>query len=94
MKNGIKSLAVWLIIGVILAVGINAIYDNNDRKFSYTQLMEKVQNGQVQTIMISSGGESADITFNDGTTDKKVNIPDIQTLMKDVEAPVKENKLS
>ena len=94
MKNGIKSLAVWLIIGVILAVGINAIYDNNDRKFSYTQLMEKVQNGQVQTIMISSGGESADITFNDGTTDKKVNIPDIQTLMKDVEAPVKENKIS
>ena len=94
MKNGIKSLAVWLIIGVILAVGINAIYDNNDRKFSYTQLMEKVQNGQVQTIMISSGGESADITFNDGTTDKKVNIPDIQTLMKDVETPVKENKIS
>ena len=94
MKNGIKSLAVWLIIGVILAVGINAIYDNNDRKFSYTQLMEKVQNGQVQSIMISSGGESADITFNDGTTDKKVNIPDIQTLMKDVETPVKENKIS
>ncbi len=94
MKNGIKSLAVWLIIGVILAVGINAIYDNNDRKFSYTQLMEKVQNKQVQSIMISSGGESADITFKDGTSDKKVNIPDIQTLMSDVSEQVKSNEIA
>ena len=94
MKNGIKSLAVWLIIGVILAVGINAIYDNNDRKFSYTQLMEKVQNKQVQSIMISSSGESADITFKDGTSDKKVNIPDIQTLMTDVNEQVKSNEIS
>ena len=94
MKNGIKSLAVWLIIGVILAVGINAIYDNNDRKFSYTQLMEKVQNKQVQSIMISSGGESADITFKDGTSDKKVNIPDIQTLMTDVGEQVKSNEIA
>ena len=94
MKNGIKSLAVWLIIGVILAVGINAIYDNNDRKFSYTELMEKVQSNQVASIEISSGGESADVTFNDGTSDKKVNIPDVQTLMKDVETPVKEGKIN
>ena len=94
MKNGIKSLAVWLIIGVILAVGINAIYDNNDRKFSYTQLMEKVQNQQVQSIMISSGGESADITFKDGTSDKKVNIPDIQTLMTDVNEQVKSGDIT
>ncbi|MBQ3408449.1 MAG: ATP-dependent zinc metalloprotease FtsH [Clostridia bacterium] len=94
LKNGIKSLAVWLIIGVILAVGINAIYDNNDRKFSYTELMEKVQSNQVASIEISSGGESADVTFNDGTSDKKVNIPDVQTLMKDVETPVKEGKIN
>jgi len=94
LKNGIKSLAVWLIIGVILVVGINAIYDNNDRKFSYTQLIEKVNNGQVSSIVLSAGGESADIKFNDGTSDKKVNIPDIQTLMKDVDTSIKENKIS
>ena len=94
MKNGIKSLAVWLIIGVILTVGIIAIYDNNDRKFSYSQLMDKVEKDQVASIYLSSGGESANITFNDGTTEKKVNIPDVQTLMKDVETPMKEGKLS
>ena len=38
MKNGIKSLAVWLIIGVILAVGISAIYDNNDKKWKIEKI--------------------------------------------------------
>ena len=94
MKNGIKSLAVWLIIGVILAVGISAIYDNNDKKFSYTELVGKVNNGQVTSIVISASGESAEVKFNDGTNDKKVNIPDIQTLMKDVDGPVKEGNLN
>ena len=94
MKNGIKSLAVWLIIGVILAVGISAIYDNNDKKFSYTELVGKVNNGQVSSIVISASGESAEVKFNDGTNDKKVNIPDIQTLMKDVDGPVKEGNLN
>ncbi len=94
MKNGIKSLAVWLIIGVILVVGINAIYDNSDRKFSYSELITKVQNDQVASVQISSEGESAIVKFKDGTTDKKVNIPDVQTLMKDVENPIKEGKLT
>lgn len=35
LKNGIKTLAIWLIIGVILIVGVTAIYDNSDRKFTY-----------------------------------------------------------
>ncbi|MBP3708223.1 MAG: ATP-dependent zinc metalloprotease FtsH [Clostridia bacterium] len=94
MKNGIKTLAIWLIIGVIAIVGMSAIYDNADRKFTYTEFINKVQAGQVATIELDSGGESAVITFNDGTTEKKVNIPDVQSLMKDVETPIKEGKIS
>ena len=94
MKNGIKSLAVWLIIGVILVVVINAIYDNADRKFSYSDFITKVQQEQVASVQISSEGESAIVRFNDGTTEKKVNIPDVQTLMRDVEEPIKAGKLS
>ena len=94
MKNGIKTLAVWLIIGVIMVVGITAIYDNADRKFSYSELVSKVQNEQVSTIELSSGGESAIVTFNDGTTEKKVNIPDVQTLMNDINEPMKNGKIA
>ena len=94
MKSRIKTLAVWLIIGVIMIVGITAIYDNSDKKFSYSDLIIKVQSEQVKTIELSSAGESAIVTFNDGTIDKKVNIPDVQTLMKDVDEQIKNGKIT
>ena len=94
MKNKVKTLAIWLILGVIMIVGITAIYDNADRKFSYSDLISKVQNEQVKTIELSPAGESAIVTFNDGTIDKKVNIPDVQTLMKDVDEQIKTGKVA
>ena len=94
MKNSIKTLAVWLILGVIMIVGITAIYDNADRKLSYSELISKINNEQVSTIELSSAGESAIVTFNDGTTEKKVNIPDVQTLMTDVNEQMKNGKIS
>ena len=94
LKNGIKTLAVWLIIGVILIVGVTAIYDNSDRKFTYSELVSKINAGQVATIDINADGYSALVEFNDGTTQKKVNIPDIKSLMDNVQEPMKEGKIT
>ncbi len=94
LKNGIKTLAVWLIIGVILIVGVTAIYDNSDRKFSYSELVSKIEAGQVSTIDINADGYSALVEFNDGTSQKKVNIPDLKSLMDNVQEPMKEGKIT
>ena len=94
LKNGIKTLAVWLIIGVILIVGVTAIYDNSDRKFTYSELISKIDAGQVSTIDINADGYSALVEFNDGTSQKKVNIPDIKSLMDNVQEPMKEGKIT
>ena len=94
MKNGIKTLAIWLIIGVILIVGVTAIYDNEDRKFTYSELVSKINAGQVDIIDINSEGSSAIVKFNDGTSEKKVNIPDLKSLMDNVQEPMKENKVT
>ena len=94
MKNSIKTLAVWLIIGVIMIVGITAIYDNADRKFTYSELVTKIQAEQVTAIDINPEGSSAYVTFNDGTIDKKVNIPDMKSLMETVEEPMKNGKIT
>ena len=88
MKNSIKTLAVWLIIGVIMIVGVTAIYDNADRKFSYSELVSKIQAGQVSTVDINADGTSAIVNFNDGTAEKKVNIPDMKSLMDNVQEPM------
>ena len=94
MKNSIKTLAVWLIIGVIMIVGITAIYDNADRKFSYSEFIKKVNEQKVESIELNANRDSAIVAFNDGTTEKKVNIPDVQSLMRDIEAPIKEGKIN
>lgn len=94
LKNGIKTLAVWLIIGVILIVGVTAIYDNSDRKFTYSELVSKINAGQVSTIDINADGYSAMVEFNDGTSQKKVNIPDLKSFMDNVQEPMKEGKIT
>ena len=94
LKNGIKTLAVWLIIGVILIVGVTAIYDNSDRKFTYSELVSKIDAGQVSTIDINADGYSAMVEFNDGTSQKKVNIPDLKSFMDNVQEPMKEGKIN
>ena len=94
MKNSIKTLAVWLIIGVIMIVGITAIYDNADRKFSYSEFIKKVNEQKVESIELNANRDSAIVAFNDGTTEKKVNIPDVQSLMRDIETPIKEEKIN
>ncbi len=94
MKNSIKTLAVWLIIGVIMIVGITAIYDNADRKFSYSEFIKKVNEQKVESIELNANRDSAIVAFNDGTTEKKVNIPDVQSLMRDIETPIKEGKIN
>ena len=94
LKNGIKTLAVWLIIGVILIVGVTAIYDNSDRKFTYSELVSKIDAGQVSTIDINADGYSAMVEFNDGTSQKKVNIRDLKSFMNNVQEPMKEGKIT
>ena len=94
MKNGFKTLAIWIIIAVVMFIGITAIYDNADKKLSYSELVTKIDAGQVTVIDINSSGTSATVEFNDGTNEKQVNIPDIQTLMAEVDDDVKEEKLT
>ena len=39
LKNGIKTLAMWLIIGVIFVVLVSAVLDNSESKMTYSELI-------------------------------------------------------
>lgn len=55
MKNSIKTLAVWLIIGIIFMVLLISIVGNNDTKLAYSDLVYKIEAGEVKEIEIDSG---------------------------------------
>ena len=61
MKNGIKSLAVWLIIGVILIVVISSIMENSNSKMTYSELIENIEDGQ-EVILVDHNENTQSIS--------------------------------
>ena len=81
MKNGIKTLAMWLIIGVIFIVVLSSIIENSDSKLKYSELIANINSGNVESIQIESDGKSAIVQLKDSKIKKEVNIPDEQSFM-------------
>ena len=81
MKNGIKTLAIWGILLVILVFVVPSILDNAMGKMDYSELISQVRAGNIEEIRISYGKESATAKFKDTGKTSNVNIPDIENLM-------------
>lgn len=81
MKNGIKTLAMWLIIGIIVVVLITSILDNSDTKMKYSQLIEKIETSEVTAIEMSYDGRTANVTLKNDSVKKEVNIPNTESFM-------------
>ena len=85
MKNSIKTLAVWIIIGIILIVAVTTILDNSNTKFAYSELIEAINAGQVESIELSADGYSANVKLKNDNTTKNVNIPSVDNLMDNLQ---------
>jgi len=89
LKNSIKTLATWLIIGVILIILINSIFDSSNNKIAYSELVAKIDSGDVKEIEISSDGSKADVKLKNENLVKQVNIPSINSLMETLQESMK-----
>lgn len=91
MKNGIKSLAVWLIFLIIFIVLISSIMDNSSNKLAYSDLLADMEKGTVTSIEIQDGGEKALVELGGDSVPKEVNIPDINSFMTYAQEILKTN---
>ena len=89
MKNSIKTLAMWLIILVIFIVVITSILDNSNNKLAYSELISKIEAGEVKEIEIASDGTSAEVLLKNDNVKKEVNIPSIISLMDNLQESMK-----
>ena len=89
MKNSLKTLAVWLIIGVILVVAISTILENSNTTLSYSDLIAKIDAGQVEKIELDAGGASATVKLKNDNIEKKVNVPSVDNLMENLQDNMK-----
>lgn len=81
MKNGIKTLAMWLIIGVIIIVLLTSIMDNSEKRMPYSDLITNIENGIVTKIEIEAGGDRAYVDLKGENVSKEVNIPNLESFM-------------
>ncbi len=81
MKNGIKTLAMWLIIGIIFIVLVSAILDNSETKMDYSELISAMESGTVTNIEIGSDGSKAFVELKGQGIEKEVNIPNLESFM-------------
>ena len=82
MKNGIKTLAMWLIIGIILIVLISSILSNTDNKLAYSELISKIESGEVKEVELSYDGTTAIVELTNDNVPKEVNIPSVDNFYR------------
>ena len=90
MKNGIKTLAMWLIIAVIFIVVLSSIVENSDSKLKYSDLIADINSGKVEAVQVEADGKTATVTLKDDKIKKEVNIPDMESFMSYTEDYLKE----
>ena len=89
MKNSIKTLAMWMIIAIIFIVLIVTILDNGSNKLAYSELISKIESGDVKEIEISSDGKKAEVIIKGENGKKEVNIPSVDNLMENLQDSMK-----
>ena len=89
MKNSMKTLAMWLVIGIILIVLISSIIENTDNKLAYSDLLAKAEAGEVQEIVLSADGTKAEVQLKNENFSKEVNIPSVDSLMDNLSENMK-----
>ncbi len=96
MKNGIKTLMVWLII-IIISVGIlSGLLNDSDRKMNYSELIQAINQGEVSEIEISSDKETLYVTEKKGDVTnkvKEVTIPSLDTFMEEISENITSGQL-
>ena len=81
MKSSLKTLAMWLIIGIIFIVLLTSILDNTNNKMSYSDLINGIEASEVTKVEIAADGTKAYVTIKGDSTQKEVNIPSVDSFM-------------
>ena len=89
MKKGIKSLATWLIIGIVFVVLISTILENSNLKMTYSELLTAIDAGEVEKVTISSDKTSASVKLKSDKIEKNVNIPSLDSFIEYSEEYIK-----
>ena len=98
MKNGIKTLAIWLII-IIASIGIlSGLLNDSSKKMNYSELIQAINQGEISEIEISSDQKTVfatekKIESSSGNKIKEVTIPSLDAFMQEISESIENGQL-
>ena len=93
MKAKLKTFAVWLILGIIFVGLLSSVIDNTNTKMTYSELISKMEAGEVKEIELESDGLSAYVKLEGSNIPKEVNIPSTESFMDYATELLKEGEI-
>ena len=93
LKKGIKTLTMWIITFVIVIFLIQAALSNTETKMKYSELLAKIEDGEVSTVEISADQTMAYVTLKTdvesegnviSSNKKEVSIPSIDSFIEEI----------
>ena len=94
MKNSLKTIVMWLIIGIASLILISAILENAETKMSYDELVGAINNSKVESIKLESDGNKAYVKIKNDRIEKEVNIPSIDSFMTEISDDIAAQKFT
>ena len=81
LKDKLKTFAIWVILGIIFVVLLSSVLDNTNSKMTYSDLIVKMEQGEVSKIELTSNGDVGYVTLEGQNVSKEVNIPSTESFM-------------
>ena len=73
---------------------LTSVIDNANTKMSYSDLLNKMELGEVKQIELNSGGKSAYVKLDGESNTKEVNIPSLESFMNYSNNLIKDGKIT
>ena len=83
----------WTLQNIVL-IPEKEIKENTNTKLAYSELISKVEAGQVEKIELEADGYSAAVKLKNDSVVKKVNIPSVDNLMDNVQDSMKSGQIT
>lgn len=78
LKSGFKTLATWLIIGLIIICALSGLLGMSDNKITYSELVTKISAGDITKVVIGADGVSV-TAYTKGKDETTATRADIST---------------
>ena len=87
-KSPLISILNAILLFVLLIWVISYLEESSTQEISYTTLMSKIENSEVESVLISYDRTQATVVYKDDTTKRIVDLPSSSAFMEAVEAKI------